>query len=140
MEKIKELILLRGLPGAGKTTFANVVCSEYVRCEADDYFIDEETGEYKFNQRDLPKAHNWCQWRVESYMQDNHMNDQFYERIVVSNTFTSEWEMKPYYELALKYGYRVHSLIVENRHGNKSVHNVPDATMGNMLNRFEIKL
>jgi hypothetical protein len=48
--------------------------------------------------------------------------------------------MKSYFDIAEKYGYRVHSIIVENRHGNKSVHDVPDATMGNMLNRFQIKL
>lgn len=137
---MKNLILLRGLPGAGKSTFAKTMWSNYVVCEADDYFIDDLTGEYKFNQRDLPKAHKWCKWKVETYMQDNQANENFYENIVVANTFTQEWEMKEYYELAAKYGYRVYSLIVENRHGNKSVHNVPDATLGNMLNRFEIKL
>ncbi len=37
--------------------------------------------------------------------------------------------MEPYLKLAEKYDYKVVSLIVENRHGNKSVHNVPDETM-----------
>jgi predicted kinase len=129
---MKELILLRGLPGAGKSTFAKMLGGNHI--EADMYFINEETGEYKFNQRDLPKAHNWCSDVVEHWMDDNE------EKIVVSNTFTSEWEFMNYYRLAEQYGYRVHSLIVENRHGSKSIHNVPDATMGNMLNRFNIKL
>jgi hypothetical protein len=102
--------------------------------------VDELTGEYKFNQRDLPKAHNWCKFRVETFMQDNQANEEFYQDIVVSNTFTQEWEMKEYFELAEKYGYRVFTLIVENRHGSKSVHDVPDATIGNMLHRFQIKL
>ena len=48
--------------------------------------------------------------------------------------------MKPYYELAEKYGYAVFSLIVENRHGGKNVHNVPEETLEKMRNRFEIKL
>jgi hypothetical protein len=48
--------------------------------------------------------------------------------------------MEPYLKLAEKYDYKVVSLIVENRHGNKSVHNVPDETMEKMRNRFEIKL
>ena len=137
---MKNLILLRGLPGSGKSTFAKTMWSELVVCEADDYFVDKETGEYKFNARDLPKAHNWCRFRVETFMKDNQVNEHFYPNIVVSNTFTQEWEMEEYFKLAEKYGYRVHTLIVENRHGGKSVHDVPDATMGNMLNRFEIKL
>jgi predicted kinase len=129
---MKDLILLRGLPGAGKSTFAKMLGGNYY--EADDYFYDDE-GNYNFNQRDLPKAHNWCKFRVEEAM--NFLKE---ERIVVANTFTQEWEMKEYFELAEKYGYRVFTLIVENRHGSKSVHDVPDATIGNMLHRFQIKL
>ena len=48
--------------------------------------------------------------------------------------------MKPYYELAEKYGYRVYSIVVENRHGVKNVHNVPDEAIDKMRKRFEIKL
>jgi len=96
--------------------------------------LNEETGEYEFNQRGLPAAHKWCRDVVEDWMTDNDA------KIVVANTFTQEWEMKDYYELAAKYGYRVHSLIVENRHGNESIHNVPTASIGNMLHRFQIKL
>ena len=136
----KNLILLRGLPGAGKTTFAKTMWSEYVVCEADDYFIDEETGEYKFNARDLPKAHNWCKWKVETFMQDNQANAQFYTNIVVSNTFTQEWEMEDYIRLAHTYGYKVFSLIVENRHGGVNQHGVPADKLNQMQDRFSIKL
>jgi hypothetical protein len=62
------------------------------------------------------------------------------DKIVVSNTFTQEWEMEPYFELAKKYGYKVFSLIVENRHGGTNVHNVPEDKIEQMKNRFSIKL
>jgi hypothetical protein len=48
--------------------------------------------------------------------------------------------MEDYYDLAKRYGYKVTSVIVENRHGGESIHSVPDATLGNMRNRFSIKL
>jgi hypothetical protein len=60
--------------------------------------------------------------------------------ICVSNTFTQEWEMQSYFELAKEYGYRVHSIIVENRHGGVNEHNVPDEVLTKMNNRFEVKL
>jgi hypothetical protein len=43
-------------------------------------------------------------------------------------------------KLAQKYDYKVVSLIVENRHGNKSVHDVPDETIEKMKKRFEVSL
>jgi len=60
--------------------------------------------------------------------------------VVVSNTFTQEWEMEPYFELAKKYGYKVFSIVIENRHGNKNKHGVPEDKVEQMKNRFEIKL
>jgi hypothetical protein len=73
-------------------------------------------------------------------MKDHQVNPQYYPEIAVSNTFTQEWEMQTYVDLANKYGYQVTTLIVENRHGNKNVHNVPDETLDRMRNRFEVKL
>lgn len=128
---MKELFLLRGLPGSGKTTLANSLGGTWV--EADTYFINPE-GEYEFNPSKLRQAHIWCQDSV-----DLAMNFQS-ERIVVSNTFTQEWEMQPYFDLAEKYGYRVSSLIVENRHGGVNKHGVPQEKLVQMKNRFNIKL
>jgi hypothetical protein len=62
------------------------------------------------------------------------------EKISVSNTFTQEWEMETYFKLAEKYGYQVFSLIIENRHGNKNLHGVPDDTLQRMRDRFQISL
>ena len=62
------------------------------------------------------------------------------KRIVIANTFTQEWEMKEYFELAERYNYRVHTVIVENRHGSENVHNVPEDKLLKMKERFEIKL
>jgi hypothetical protein len=65
---------------------------------------------------------------------------QYGQEIVVSNTATTERELEPYLKLAKSYGYIVVSLIVENRHGNKSVHGVPDETLEKMRKRFSVKL
>jgi phenolic acid decarboxylase len=62
------------------------------------------------------------------------------EKIVVSNTFTQGWEMEPYYKLAESYGYRVFSIIVENRHGGENQHGVPEDKIEEMRVRFEFRL
>ena len=127
---MKELILLRGLPGAGKTTFVkHLVDTHHV--EADQYFMHD--GEYKFDASKLRQAHQWCQDTVAEWMSHGWS-------IVVSNTFTQEWEMEPYYWLAEQYGYRVSSVIVENRHQGVNEHGVPLETLTKMRERFEVKL
>ncbi len=136
----KSLFLVRGLPGSGKSTFAKHIWNDYAICEADQYFIDKSTGEYKFDASKLKDAHAWCQEQVEIRMKDNAVNPQYYPEIVVSNTSTMEWEMQPYMDLANKYGYTVFSLIVENRHNGNNVHGVPADKIVQMKDRFEIKL
>jgi hypothetical protein len=132
---MKELFLLRGLPGSGKSTLAKMLVGDkdYCHKEADMYFMDSD-GNYKFNPAKLRDAHNWCREEIEFSMKYEH------SPVVVSNTFTQEWEMEEYYKLADKYGYRVHSLIVENRHGGVNEHGVPAEKLEQMKNRFEVKL
>jgi predicted kinase len=134
------LFLVRGIPGSGKSTFAKHIWNEYAICEADKFFHNKETGEYNFDASRLKEAHEWCRNEVETKMKDHQANPQFYPEIVVSNTFTQEWEMQTYIDLANKYGYQVTTLIIENRHGNSNVHNVPAETLDRMRQRFEVKL
>lgn len=140
---MKELFLLRGLPGSGKSTLAKSLARSGYHFEADTYFINKD-GEYKFDGSKLKEAHQYCQAAVEEAMSWDQNIEQVlrsdWRSIVVSNTFTQEWEMQPYYDLAEKYGYRVYSLIVENRHGGANEHGVPEEKLVQMKNRFEVQL
>jgi predicted kinase len=133
---MKNLYLLRGLPGSGKSTLAEQLGGSHF--ETDKYFIDKD-GNYNFDGSKLKEAHKWCQDSVATAMVLNHtIGDN--ETIVVSNTFTQEWEMKPYMDVAKDWGYRVFTIIVENRHGGVNQHGVPDEKLQQMKDRFEIKL
>jgi hypothetical protein len=68
------------------------------------------------------------------------LNWLFFRNIVVSNTFTQEWEMRFYQIIAKKYGYKITTIIVENRHGSQNDHGVPEEKIQQMRDRFEIKL
>src|SRR6056300_1945122 len=127
---MKELFLLRGLPGSGKSSLAKSLAGCHI--EADMYFMKGD--EYKFDASKLSEAHKFCQDKTASYMYAN------WPRVVVSNTFTQEWEMEYYYKIAEKFGYRVYTLIVENRHGGVNEHGVPEEKLEQMKNRFEVKL
>jgi predicted kinase len=131
---MKKLFLIRGLPGSGKSTFAKLLVNkDYCHKEADMYFVDGD-GNYKFEPSKIKEAHIWCKEEVEFLMKYEH------SPIVVSNTFTQEWEMKDYYDMAKEHDYQVFSIIVENRHGGKNIHGVPDDKLEIMKNRFELKL
>lgn len=132
---MKELFLIRGISGAGKSSLAKSIGG--VHYEADMYFMED--GEYQFDVTRLKDAHQWCQNSVETVMK-GWGNVLPASKVIVSNTFTQEWEMLPYYDLAKKYGYRVYSLIVENRHGGINEHGVPEDKLKLMKNRFEVKL
>lgn len=125
---MKTCILVRGVSGSGKSTFVNNIVHHQDFVEADMYFVDE-TGNYNFNPSKLKEAHEWCRNYTEEAMKSA-------EDIIVSNTFTTEWEMKPYFDLAQKYGYTVFTVIVENRHGNKDIHNVPQETRQKQAERL----
>ena len=132
---MKTLYIVRGIPGAGKSTFAKSIGGVHI--EADQFFM--MNGKYNFDITKIKLAHKYCQNQTEAWMKTDgtQVNN---DKIVVSNTFTQEWEMEPYFKLAEKYGYRTFSLIVENRHGGVNEHGVPEDKLELMKNRFEVKL
>ena len=129
----RDLILRRGVFGSGKTTFGELFGAAVL--SADEYFMNN--GKYEFNATKLPQAHKWCQDAVKLRME---ASPETRSKIVVANTFTTEWEMKPYFDMAKKNNYRIFTIIVENRHGGTNVHDVPTATLEKQKARFDIKL
>lgn len=134
MEKI--LYIVRGLPSSGKSTFAKTLGGIHI--EADQYFVDAD-GNYNFDGSKIKLAHEYCKGQTEAWMKTDGTQVNV-DKIVVSNTFTQEWEFQPYLELAEKYGYKTFCVIIENRHGNTNEHNVPEDKIEQMKNRFSIKL
>jgi hypothetical protein len=111
----------------------SLVKKDYCHKEADMFFVDRE-GNYNFNPSQIKQAHQWCKEETEFLMKHEH------SPIVVFNTFTQDWEMEDYYELARKHDYTVFSLIVENRHGGVNEHGVPEEKLQQMKDRFQIHL
>ena len=120
---MKTLYIIRGVSGAGKSTLAKTLSSHehWPICEADQYHYTED-GVYDWKPENMAVAHKWCQEQVREAMVCR------IAKIIVSNTSTTEKELKPYIALADEHGYQVISLVVENRHGNDSIHNVPQET------------
>ncbi len=132
----KVLYILRAVSGAGKTTLAKILedsLPEAIALAADDYHYDKD-GNYNWKQENMYLAHQWCKGAVKESMK------QAYKNIIVHNTNTTEKEIKPYLDLSDKYGYEVVSLVVENRHGNDSVHNVPQEVRDNQEKRLRNSL
>jgi predicted kinase len=133
----KHLIILRGCPGSGKSTVAEVLATvthglDYTICCADDFFMVD--GEYKFDAKKLGSAHAHCKLKCETAMHDG------IERIIVANTNTSEKEINPYIKMAKGYDYMVFSLVVENRHGGVNQHGVPEEALARMAEKIKTSL
>ena len=127
-----ELILVRGIPGSGKSTLARSLCNlpDNVMArhyEADMYFEDEH-GNYNFDVTKLHQAHTWCHNKTREALEQN-------RTVVVSNTFTTKKELKPYFDMAREFGIVPIVYLAQNQFNN--VHNVPADKLQAMRDRFQ---
>lgn len=124
---MNRLYIIRGLPGSGKSTLAKILAGDHTS-EADQYFIDEDTGEYQYNPALVRQAHEWCQNNIRHYLKSN------FPVVAVSNTFAQKWEYEPYLAMAKEYGYEVFIIVCQNDFGN--IHNVPEEAIERMRKRW----
>lgn len=121
------LTLIRGLPGSGKTTYAKQHYPEDRHYETDMYFTNAN-GKYEFDQTKLGKAHNWCIFKTSCCLWRG-------DNVVVSNTFSREWEMMPYLLKAREHKHTIK--LIELQRQFESIHEIPKYTFDAMKQRWE---
>ena len=133
-----KLILMRGVSGSGKSTLAKKLAADNensVIYSTDDFFMIE--GIYTFDPLSLGKNHKMNQDRARCAMQEKT------PCVIIDNTNTQAWEMRPYVEAALELGYEIEILepdqvpLEEIMRRQKSDKNLPLETVQRMLSRFE---
>lgn len=123
-----KVFIMRGLPGAGKTTWIRNNLPDAFICSADNYFLDEE-GIYKFDSFLISEAHESCLKRFVEIL-TSHEDEAEKEPlvIVVDNTAIRAWEISPYYNLAKAFGHDVEVVHIKcdsDLAHSRNVHGVP---------------
>jgi predicted kinase len=134
MNEEKDLYLIRGIQGAGKTSFVDGVRRQEDVVVAQDDFMVNAQGKYIFDWERIEEVRDKCIGVVEDAM------ERSVQRIFVHNTFVKAEHLQPYFTLAKKHSYRAFSIVVENRHGNTDIHNVPKAIVENKRREFDVSL
>lgn len=132
--KQRNLIILRGVSGAGKSTFCNLIGGNKVVCCADDFFTDIH-GNYKWYPDGLGKAHKYC---AEQF--DKALDDDTIDNIIIANVNAKPADWKYYVDKATEQGLKVTFVVLENRHGNKDIHSVPFETLERQENTIKQNL
>ncbi|XP_069738607.1 uncharacterized protein [Phaenicophaeus curvirostris] len=138
----KFLLILRGLPGSGKSTLSRILLGQSrdgIIFSTDDYFRQQDG--YTYSATQLGDAHDWNQKRAKQAMEHGK------SPVIIDNTNTQAWEMKPYVEVALEKGYKVEfhepdtwwkfdpeELEKRNKHG------VTREKIAQMLERYEYRI
>lgn len=128
---MQSLILVRGLPGSGKSMLADKLVPTMAQrhYEADQYFMVD--GVYRFDITKIGKAHEWCQNKTKRSLCEGFS-------VVVSNTFTTARELQPYFDIAKSMGGVPQVILCQGQWGN--THNVPQDTLERMKARFEFQI
>jgi predicted kinase len=124
---MKKVVIMRGAPGFGKSTYVKKTYPAATVASADHYF--ERKGKYEFNKFLLGKAHNECQKTFSSAIERGD------ELIVLDNTNVKVRDFKPYVEEAKAAGYEVEIVRLDcdvTKATARGVHAVPGSAVERM--------
>jgi len=117
-----QLVLIRGLPGSGKSTMAEKDFPGHRLIEADLYFI--RNGKYKYKAREAKQAHAWCLAETRAAIAAG-------TDTVVANIFGTIDSLAPYLEL------QPNAQIIEAKGTWPSIHPIPAAALARIKKNWE---
>jgi hypothetical protein len=116
-----KLVFVRGIPGAGKTTFAKMMYPDHTYIDADMFFV--RGGRYVYHVKHASHAHAWCKNSMRESLAAG-------KNTIVANTFVRAQDVAQY---------KAHVgdicddvLIVRVVGDHASIHGVPPATIARM--------
>jgi len=122
---MKQVIVMRALPGAGKSTRISRDFPEAHVVSADNFFM-QGVGvdrKYVFDPSKIGDAHANCFWKFIQELQSG------YHTVIVDNTNTREAEIAPYMLGAAAFGYRAKVVTLQcdpKVAAARNVHGVPE--------------
>lgn len=141
----RTLILMRGVPGSGKSYLARQLVDMMIGASpnsyethiltTDDYFMVR--GQYQYNKYQLSNAHSWNQNRARNAF------TMGLSPVIIDNTNIELWEMAPYMKEGVNNGYIIQ--VVEpttqwaknaNILAKRNLHNVPLVNIKRMLDNY----
>lgn len=136
-----QVVIMRGVSGSGKSTYAKKHFPTGYRCSADDFFTDVvgEGKAYVFDAKRLGEAHRWCMSkfiRAVTHLDKLGRNPL----VVVDNTNLALWEFMGYYQVATAMGYEVTVIRMDTPAevaGKRNLHGVPVGKVVDMQRRFQ---
>ena len=96
----KQVIIMRGIPGSGKTHWLDKNYPDAARCSADHFFMTD-AGEYEYDPAQVAQAHTYCLSQFLNFIRHNHL------LIAVDNTNTEQWQIMNYATIARMHDYTV---------------------------------
>lgn len=134
---MKKVLIMRGIPGSGKSTYVRDRIRNYGDeqaevCSADDFFM--KGGTYAFDATKLGEAHAEC---FKSFMRAMAFDRAL---IVVDNTNIRAWELAGYVQVAKHCGYEVEIVRLDVAPGiaaERNVHGVPYDSVIRMAKNVE---
>jgi predicted kinase len=131
------LILMRGLPGSGKSTMARRIAKarRAIICSTDDFWIEKD-GQYRFNPEFLQEAHKWNLERTQKALIKG-------QSVIVDNCNHRLLHMEPYLKIAKRYKAKINIILAplndeqtDFLHYN-TMHNIPLEAIQKMRKEWE---